>query len=183
MRLIVDGIQEDRVMVYRINFQNHWKALDFFIVSSILFLLGCALLGWNSEAVLFVLIFYAIFYLPSFYLHLEYYRQNRHQRLEILENEVILHDKNGQVRRYANQELQKVILYKSASLDRGGIPLTPLESYHYARIVPKQGQEIIITCLMAADVAEAVRQIKGVPYERKKRLFASLNFSLRLLPD
>ncbi len=170
-------------MAYKINFVNHWKALNFFIVSSILILLGCALIDWNSEAVLFVLIFYTILSLPSFYLHLEYYLQNRDQRLEILENEVILHKRNGQVRRYQNQELQKIILYKSASLDRGGIPLTPLDSYHYARIIPKQGEEIIMTCLMSADVEKAVKQIRWVPYERKKRLFASLNFSLRLLPD
>ena len=117
------------------------------------------------------------------YLHIEYYLKNRGQHLEILEDEVILYDRNGQVRRYQNKELQKVILYKSASLDKGGIPLTPIESYHYAHIVPKQGEEIIITCLMATDVEEAIKQIKWVPYERKKRLFASLNLSLRLLPD
>lgn len=170
-------------MTYKINFVNHWKALDFFLITSLMILLACAFIGWNSEAVLVGFLVYSIFFLPSFYLHLEYYFKNQGQRLEILENEVILHDKNGQVRRYSNQDLQKVVLYKSASLDKGGIPLTPLESYHYARIIPKQGEEIIITCLMAADVEEAIKHIKWVPYERKKRLFASLNLSVRLLPD
>ena len=170
-------------MTYKINFTNHWKALDFFFVTSLLILLGCAFTGWNSEAVLFIFLVYSIFFLPSFYLHLEYYLKNRGQRIEILENEVILYERNGKVRRYPNKELQKVVLYKSASLDKGGIPLTPLESYHYARIIPKQGEEIILTCLMASNVEEAIKEIKWVPYERKKRLFASLNFSLRLFPD
>lgn len=176
------GIQEGS-MTYKINFTNHWKALDFFVVTSVMILLACAFIGWNSEAVLFVFLVYSIFFLPSFYLHLEYFLKNQGQRLEILENEIILHDRNGEARRYRNQDLQKIILYKSASLDKGGIPLTPIESYHYARITPKQGDEIILTCLMAPNVDEAIKLIKGVPYERKKRLFASLNLSLRLLPD
>lgn len=170
-------------MLYKINFTNHWKALDFFLVTSLMILLTCVFIGWNSEAVLFGFLVYSIFFLPSFYLHLEYYLKNRNQRLEILENEIIFYDRNGEVRRYLNQDLQKIILYKSASLDKGGIPLSPIESYHYARIIPRQGKEIILTCLMAADVEEAIRQIKWVTYERKKRLFASLNFSIRLLPD
>jgi hypothetical protein len=170
-------------MSYKINLVNHWKALDFFIVSSILILLGCAFIGWNSEGVLFVLVFYFILSLPSFYLHLEYYFKNRGQRLEVLSNVVIFHDRDGQIRKFGHQDLQKIVLYKSASLDKGGIPLTPLESYHYARIVPKQGEDIILTCLMAADVEQVIKQIKWMAYERKKRLFASLNFSFRLLPD
>lgn len=164
------------MMAYKIDFVNHWKALDFFIVSSIILIIGCVCVGWNSEGVLFVLVFYTTLSLPSFYLHLEYYLKNQGQRLEILENEVLLYEKNGQVRRYSNQDLQKIILYKSASLDKGGIPLTPLESYHYARIIPKRGEDIILTCLMASNVEEAVKQIKWVSFEHKKCLFASLHF-------
>jgi hypothetical protein len=170
-------------MTFGIEFKNHLKALAFLLITTILILAGGIYFKLNSEAILFGFVFYSIFFLPSLYLHIEYYLKNRGQRLEVLENEIILHDRNGQVRRYANQDLQKIVLYKSASLDQGGIPLTPIESYHYARIIPKQGEEIILTCLMAPNVEEAIKQIKWVSYERKKRLFASLNFSLRLMPD
>lgn len=127
--------------------------------------------------------FYSIFFIPALFLHAEYYFKNRGQQLEVLENEIILREGNGQVRKYLNRDLQKIVLYKSASLDKGGIPMTPIESYHYARIIPKQGEEIVVTNLMASDVEKIINNIKWVPYERKKRLFASLNFSIRFFRD
>jgi hypothetical protein len=45
-----------------------------------------------------------------------------------------------------------------------------MEYYRYARIIAKTGEEIIITCLMVLDLECAVKQLTGVPYERKKRL-------------
>ena len=50
-----------------------------------------------------------------------------------------------------------------------------MEFYHYARIVPKEGADIIITCLMISDVEEAVKKIRFVSYDRRKQLFATLN--------
>lgn len=170
-------------MRFGISLNNHFNAIKFHVFGTAIMITVLYFLKWDSNAVLIFLFFWLAYFIPTMYLHIEYYLKNRGQHLEILENEVILYDRRGQVRRYQNKELQKVILYKSASLDKGGIPLTPLESYHYARIIPKQGEEIIVTCLMAADVEEAIKHIKWVPYERKKRLFASLNLSLRLLSD
>ena len=50
------------------------------------------------------------------------------------------------------------------------MPITAMEYYRYARIITKTGEEIIITCLMTLDLEEAVKELQGVPYERKKRL-------------
>lgn len=170
-------------MIFRITINNHLKALKFHIIGTVIMVIALYFLRWDQDAIMIFSFFWLAYFIPAIYLHSEYYLKNYGERLEILENEIIFHDRDGKVRKYGNQDLKKIILYKSASLDKGGIPLTPIESYHYARIIPKQGDEIILTCLMASNVEEAIKQIKWVPYERKKRLFASLNFSLRLLPD
>ena len=67
--------------------------------------------------------------------------------------------------------MERVILYKAASLDKGGIPVSPLEYYNYARIVLKSGGEVVITCLLSPKVDKITNQIRGVRQERKKRLF------------
>lgn len=170
-------------MIFRITINNHLTALKFHIIGTFIMVVALYFLRWDQDAIMIFSFFWLAYFIPAIYLHSEYYLKNYDQRLEILENEIILHERNGEVRKYRSQDLQKVVLYKSASLDKGGIPLTPMESYHYALIVPKHGTEIIVTCLMAPNVEEAIKLIKGVSYERKKRLFASLNFSLRVLPD
>jgi pyrroloquinoline quinone (PQQ) biosynthesis protein C len=124
-----------------------------------------------------------LYTIPALYLHLEYYFKNVGQELRIMEDEIRFRDKDQKELTWKFHDLQKIILYKSASLDRGGVQLSAIESYHYARIIPKQGSEIIVTCLMTPNVEEEVKKIRGVKFERKKRLFASLNISLRLLPD
>ena len=140
-------------------------------------------LNFDQDMIRIFSIIWIVYTLPVVYLHGEYYSKNGGQKLEIQDNAIVLHDKNGTVRRYANEDLKKIVVYKSASLDKGGMPLLPIEFYHYAQIVPKQGDDIMVTCLMTPKVEEVVRQIKWVPYERKKRLFASLKFSLRILSD
>lgn len=170
-------------MKLSITIRNHLRAMKFHIIGTVLMLIALYFLNWDIDAVIIFAFFWLAYFIPAIFLHLEYYLRNRVEQLEIFENEIILHDRVGQVKRYTRGDLEKVILYKSASLDKGGIPLTPMESYHYARIIPKQGEEIILTCLMAPDVEEAIKQIKWIPCERKKRGFASLNFSIRLLSD
>lgn len=119
-------------------------------------------------------ILWVVFSLPVVFLHLEYYFRNRGQRLEIQEGGITFHESNGERRGYNNDDIEKIVLYKSASLDKGGFPLSTFELYHYARIVPRQGSEIVVTSLMAPKVEDAVKQIKWVKMERKKSFFASL---------
>jgi hypothetical protein len=163
-------------MIFKITLKNHFKSLSFLLITLVLILGGCLLLRLEVEAIFFAFAFYSIFFLPSLYLHIEYYLKNRGQRVEILESEIRLYDRDGRLKKYASEDLEKVILYKSASLDKGGIPLTPVEVYHYARIISKQGGEIVITCLLAPNVELLVRMLKGVSVERKKQFFASLKF-------
>lgn len=170
-------------MRYEIAFSNHMKVLRFHLIGTALMLVTLYFLNYEPGMVRIFSIIWMVYTLPVMFLHAEYFFKNGGQQLEILGDGIVLHYKDGTMKKYNNEDLQKIVVYKSASLDKKGIPFLPIEFYHYARLIPKQGEEIIITCLMAPNVEEVVKQIKRVPYERKKRLFASLNFSVRLLPD
>ena len=92
---------------------------------------------------------------------------------ELLSDEIVLHKSTGQVQRVKFSDIEKIILSKSASLDKGGIQFTLIDTYHYARIIPKQGEIIIVTSLIAPDVEAVIKKI-GKYYERKKILFSTL---------
>jgi len=53
--------------------------------------------------------------------------------------------------------------------NKGFIWVLPSDSYNYAIIKYNSGKEFIFTSLMAPDVESVIRQIKGVPVERKLR--------------
>jgi hypothetical protein len=170
-------------MTLKITTYNQLTALKFHLIGTVIMAVTLYLLRLDHAAIMIFSLFWLAYFVPAIYLHLEYYFKNYGQRLEISEHGMILYDRNGEVRSYSTTDLDKIVIYKSASLDKKGIPLTPMEFYHYALIVPKKGTEITLTCLMAPNVEQVLRVIKGVSFERKKRLFASLNFSLHLLPD
>jgi hypothetical protein len=118
-------------------------------------------------------IYYLLFTLPSFYLHFEYAIKNAGEEITINHDEIIVR-KNGKERRYSDTDLAEIIVYRSASLDKWGIPFTAMEYYHYARIITKSGVEIIITCLLTPKVDEVVRRFGRVDYERRKSFFCSI---------
>jgi hypothetical protein len=108
-------------MSYQIEFRNHLKAFGFTLTVLILLIGFCLYIEATTDEILFGLAFYSIFFLPSLYLHIEYYLKNRGQQLEIFEDEIVFYSRDGQVKKYAMQDLQRIVLYKSASLDKGGM--------------------------------------------------------------
>ncbi len=160
-------------MILSTGIKNHLKPLLFSI--PILLPLGIMVyfLQLGSFGVLVLALFYGPFLISSLYIHWEYYLQNRGQKIELLSDEIVLHKSNGDVQRVKFSDIEKIIVSKSANLDKGGIQVTPIDTYHYARIIPKQGETIIITSLIAPDVEAVIKKI-GKYYERQKRLFSTL---------
>ncbi len=168
-------------MKYKISLANHLKALEFFIIVLIIVIS----FGWyqanqnNLDDSLrnILIVFVLISLLPVLYLHLEYYSYNKGAQLEInsYEKRIIYIDKTGKIETYSFDELNKVIINMPPNMHRGsGFQILPFEQYHYAKIYTKNGKEIIITCLMARKVMDLVGTIRGVPVEKKKRIFASI---------
>lgn len=169
-------------MKYKITFANHLKGLEFLIIVS----LGmCAFVFYEKKYNEFghpgiefdIFILWIISFLPVLYLHIEYYYYNRGTELEIdsWDKKLIYTNKTGITEAYNFDDLSKIIINMPPNMHRGSsFQILPFEQYHYAKIYTKSGKEIIITCLMARKIQDLVGSIRGVPVEKKKRIFASI---------
>lgn len=168
-------------MKYKVSLANHLKALEFFII--VLFIVigfwwyQAAQNNLDDSLRNILIGFVLISFLPVSYLHLEYYSYNKGTELEIdaYEKKFTYTDKAGTTEIYSFDNLSKIIINMPPNMHRGsGFQILPFEQYHYAKIYTKSGKEIIITCLLARKVQDAMGSIRGVPVEKKKRIFASI---------
>jgi len=141
-------------------------------------LIALWLLSFDRDMMISFGLFWILVTIPVLYLHIEYYIKNRNEYIEITDDQISVKVVGKDTRNYRFADLDKIILYKSASQDKGGMPILPLEFYHFARIIPKHGKDIVITCLMTPDVEGAIREIKWVAYDRRKIFFATLERKL-----
>lgn len=167
----MDGLQEGNKAF--INLSNHFKALRFSILGTIFMLVALCFLDFKPDAIKVFGIFWLALTLPSLYLHIEYLIINSGQSIQLDCDQLIITQGSKSVG-FKFADMDKIILYKPASLDKGGIPLSPIESYHYARIFMKSNEEIIITSLLFPKVEKLVNLMGGVRRERRKRPFCSI---------
>lgn len=121
-------------------------------------------------------LYWILFSLPVIFLHIEYYLANKGMKVEIHFNELAI-SRKGETIRYSASDLAGITLYKSASLDKGGIPFTGIESYFYLRIVTKAGKKIILTRLLDSNIDKILLDhFKNVPFIRKKILWSSIKY-------
>lgn len=162
-------------MIHRITLGNQLKAISFSVMGTLMMIGALFYFGFNAGFVKVFTIFWLFYTVPAVAVHLIYYLSNKNQQVEISNNEVIFQDQNGKEKKYRTEDLEKIVVYKSASIEKGSIQFTPIESYHYARVIPKTGNEIIITSLMIPDVEEALKKLQNITMEKKRRLFCIPN--------
>ncbi len=168
------GIKEmDKILSHKLF--NHLYALFSLFIVFLIFLIILIWQKFNNDALLILSIIFVIDALPALYLHIEYWLENYGNEYEILPDRIIF-NKRGRITTYLVKDIKEIFIYKSASIDKGGIPFAAFESYYYARIITKSGEELIITCLLTPKVEEVVRQLRGVPIIRKKRFFFNLDW-------
>ncbi len=155
-------------------FSNHFKPLIFHLVGTTIMVLCLACLHFQKEMIFVFEIIWIIYTLPVLYLHLEYYLWNWNLLVDINDDSIKI-TKNGKQKTYPLDNLSRILVYKSASLDNGGIQILPLESYFYAKILTKHNEVIIITCLICPNLEDVIMKLNGIPYERKKKIFCSIN--------
>lgn len=161
-------------MIMRISTSNQLRVLSYQFMGMIFMFVTLYFLRFNINALIIFGIWFTVLTLPVIYLHIEFYIANRKQEIVIKDDELTVITRNGNTYKFKFTELSKVILYKSVSLDKGGIQFTPVESYHYVRIITKSEKQIIVTCLMTPKLEEVVNEFKGVQKIRKNRLFCTL---------
>jgi hypothetical protein len=105
---------------------------------------------------------------PTIFLHVEYYLANRHLSIEILRDAIEV-EREGVKSKIAKSDIKEIVLFKSAST------LTPMESYHFARIAANS-EELVITNLITPDVEESLK-VLGLGIQRKKGVVSSISLT------
>ncbi len=158
-------------MILKQTLKTHYKVLNFAIIVLIMILAACYFLFEKNNNILTgALAFYFITTSPALYLHWRYFKVNANQTIEINNTELRIRNNNHEIS-HLTSDFVKVIINKSASLDKGGIPLSALEYYYFIKIINREKEEIIITCLMHQNIEAILPFLNGIPIERNKNIF------------
>lgn len=112
-------------------------------------------------------IFLAIQFSFTLYLHIAYYLKNRREEF-IIEDDKIVKIKNGKEEIFHSSDIKKIVICKSANMDKWGIPYTTFESFRIARVYLNDGTNFIMTNLLEYDLERPLQLLKGVKFERRK---------------
>jgi hypothetical protein len=149
---------------------NHLKVLPTTMITTMLYFGAFWYLGFQSDLSIILLIGYILTVVPSFYLHLNYYLNDREKICQILPEKLVI-IKNGVETVLEAACIKDVVIYKSASIESGGIPITPMESYFYVRIIDQSDNEYTLSCLLDPKIDQTIRAIKGVKFWTERGIF------------
>ncbi len=76
--------------------------------------------------------------------------------------------KDGEETLIASSEIKDIVVYKSASMDKGGIPITPMEAYFFVRIFTIDNNQYELTCLMDTNIDQSIKAVQEVKIFREK---------------
>jgi hypothetical protein len=154
----------------KINFKSqlqNWN--DFFL--QIIILIPFASYSYYKYRIDMVLYpFYVLItvdFIFTLYLHIVYYLKNKGQEFLISEDR-IERIKNGKKEVFHTSDIDKIVICKSANMDKWGIPYTTFESFRVARIYLNNGTYFIMTNLLEYDLEKPLSIVKNVKFERRK---------------
>ena len=154
---------------------THYKSLSSLLLLLVVFII---IIAWEEFSIVAFACFSVMFLIdafPSFYLHIEYWLENKDEEYEILSNEIVQR-KKGLENRYSSDEIEKIIFFLSPTFYKNSnVTLLTMDRYFYAEIVLKSGEQIIMTRLLSGKLQEDLKQIKGVLFERRKTQFCNIN--------
>lgn len=159
-------------MLLEMNIKNHFVAALSAILMSVGSILLLAFFNFNSGIVLICSIAFLFFVLPGIYLHIEYWFINKYEKY-IIAQDSITQVKKGKEETYYSNDIKKIIVYGSATLFKTWFHLSAMEQYHFARIFIKNGETMVITCLLTPRVDKSLEILKNVGVKKRKGLFNS----------
>ena len=154
-------------MIIKQTLSNHLKTLWIAIFTTILFFILWMYHNFPIDMGVIFLIGYTLTVVPSFFLHISYYNRNKGMVAEILPDRIRL-VKDGEETLIASSEIKDIVVYKSASMDKGGIPITPMEAYFFVRIFTIDNNQYELTCLMDTNIDQSIKAVQGVKIFREK---------------
>jgi hypothetical protein len=167
----------------RIVFWNHFRALPLMLVYIPVWGLIPWFANFEPSAVIIFSSGLALILLPALFLHIEYLLANQGKAVHISSRGIItIEGINKKITHYAVEELEKIVIYMSGTMDRGVVRRLPMEFYFYVKILSRNTKEpIIITSLMlSASLDDVNILINKVPTEIKRSLFASIRYPVVL---
>jgi len=157
-------------MTIKQTFYNHLKVLWITFVTTALYLLALWFFQFERGILFIFLGFYVLTVVPSFFLHISYAMKNKGMVCDILPGKICV-SKNGKEQVIESTDIKEVIVYKSASIEKGGIPITPMEAYFFVRILDKAGNKCDLTCLLDTKIDKSIRTIGTVPTFVERGMF------------
>jgi len=115
----------------------------------------------------------AIAVLPSIILLIEYLvATTKIEWVELFDDRLEINYKTGQLISRHYEDIKVVELYKAAGMDKGNYSFNSNEKYWFARIIPKNGETIILTSLLGPELSSALDMMTNVPVDRTRTGFA-----------
>lgn len=156
-------------MILKMTPKNHTKEWYGFFKLTSIFLIIIAYFyfrdGTDNLFVFYILL--GIQFLPTAYLHIMYYFENKGEEYSI-ERDKIVRIKNNKKKFYSSNDIKKIVICKSASQDGWGIPYTTFETFRIARVYLKDGSDFIITNLLEYELEKPLKILQNVKFERRR---------------
>ncbi len=174
------GDQEGFKMGLEILLKNHLTALKSVFIVLILMSCAIAYVGSKSGYDLDIFVFFGIFTVlnvgPAIVLHLEYYSCNKKKKYWISKNSIV--EFQGEFERsFKVEEIDRIVFYMPPSVLKGSeIKFLAIEEYYFAKVIFKNNESIILTCLLSNKLESVLSQLENIKIVRKKALFASVSF-------
>jgi hypothetical protein len=160
----------------RLEFKNQLRALPFVGPVIIFFFVMMYLFRFDTPSVLIILGGIALVFLPVAFLHMEYFLENRGKVIEIDNHAISVFENNERVLHYENSELEKIVFYKSKTIDTRSAHQFPTQYYFYVRFIPRGGKkDVVVTSLVTSEYLEEVYN-RGVKLELKWSVFPSIRY-------
>jgi hypothetical protein len=161
-------------MEFKLTTINQLKVQSTGIINSVLLFILCWILKFDLTAVYICLAYYMLLVAPSFYLHISYFLRNRNTTCKFNPTSISIIE-GGKIQMIARTEIKDIVIYKSASIEKGGYPITAMEEYFFVRLFTKNGIEYDLTCLLNPHIDKHVRDsLDGVPIYIERGLFNNL---------
>ncbi len=164
-------------MRFEITGRNQFKALGVLIMGTMMMLLILLYFRFERSFLIVFSIMWLVYAIPTLILHVEYYFKNKNQIVEITNEDIKLFENGVEKINFQKQDIDKIELYKSGNLEARQIQFFAMESYHFAKIRSKQGDEIFITCLLTPDVEMEIKKLNDGVFERRRRFYVGIDFS------
>jgi len=161
--------------IFEMTFWKHlayiWISMSFFLIAPGTYLFS-VIVGGNNGSLLLIAIIWIVaglFYIVGFKLHLSYYRNDKGRKIVFNENSnIIIRNISGNYS-FRKEDIESITNHQSGLNNQ-----TPWNDYEFSVFKLKNGDEVIITCLLL-DFDTIIKRFPDTFLIRKKHFIASLD--------